>query len=70
MLFGFGFWIQMCRPRRTLGTTEHIPRLITEWLHLESTIDSGAAGITVILLFAAVSGLVVAAWPYISRLRL
>lgn len=69
LLFGFGFWIPMCRPRRTLGTTEHVPRLITKWLHPETTIASGRAGITVSLIFRPGRGRM-ALHQVISHLRI
>ncbi|MDA3797942.1 MAG: hypothetical protein PF692_02560 [Kiritimatiellae bacterium] len=68
-LLGFGFWTQMCRPLRELGAMESIPRLITELLHLGKIIDSGLAGIIVTLIFALALGLIVAAWPHISKYR-
>jgi len=66
-LLGFGFWIQMCRSSQTLGLMEHVPRLVTKWLGLEETIDSGFSGLVVMSVFAFVSGLIVAAWPSISN---
>ena len=66
-LFGFGFWIQMCRPAGTVGLMEYLPRLVTEWLGLEGHIDSGLACIMVIVVFGCISGLIVAVWPSISK---
>ncbi len=62
-LLGFGFWSQMCRPPQSLGLMEHIPRLVTEWLQLEAIVDSGLVGITVVAIFAIISGVIVAVWP-------
>lgn len=67
ILLGFGFWVQMCRHRQTLGAMEHVPRLVTEWLGLEQIVDTGAVGATVVAIFAITSGIVVAAWPSIAR---
>ena len=66
-LIGLGFWVQMCRPPETLGLMEGLPRLVCEWLNLEKAIDSGYAAFIVIVLFAFVSGLIVAVWPSISN---
>ncbi len=66
-LLGVGFWIQMCRPARTLGPMEHVPRLVTGWLGLENRVESGLTGMVVIVVFAFVSGMIVAAWPSISK---
>jgi hypothetical protein len=46
---------------------ESVPRLVTEWLGLENCVDSGLTAIIVIALFACASGMIVAAWPSISR---
>lgn len=67
LLLGFGFWIQMCRPAQSLGLMEHVPRLVTEWLGLEQSVDSGAVGIAVVAVFAITSGLIVAIWPSIAK---
>ena len=66
-LLGFGFWIQMCRPPQSLGLMEHVPRLVTEWLRLEATVDSGLVGITVVAIFAITSGVIVAVWPSLAK---
>ncbi len=66
-LLGFGFWVQMCRPARTLGLLEHIPRLVVKWFDLADRVDSGQTGMMVIVVFASVSGILVAAWPFISK---
>lgn len=67
LLLGFGFWIQMCRPARTLGPMEHVPRLVTAWLGLERVVDSGAVGTAVVGMFAIISGVLVAVWPSIAK---
>lgn len=67
IILGFGFWIQMCRPARTLGPMEHVPRLVTGWLGLEQIVDSGAVGTAVVGVFAITSGVLVAVWPSIAK---
>jgi len=58
-LLGFGFWVQMCRPANSVGLGEWLPRQVTEWLHLETTIESGIAGLAVVLIFALLTGTIV-----------
>lgn len=67
LLLGLGFWIQMCRPARTLGPMEHVPRLVTAWLALEEIVDSGIVGAAVVAVFAITSGVLVAVWPSIAK---
>jgi len=67
ILLGFGFWIQMCRPPQSLGAMQHVPRLVTEWLGLEQTVETGAVGTAVVAIFAITSGLIVAVWPSIAE---
>ena len=67
VLLGFGFWVQMCRPVDSLGLGGWLPRQVTEWLHLETTIDSGIAGLGVVLIFAVMSGTIVGLWRSGSR---
>lgn len=45
------------------------PSDTTKWLNLESVIDSKRACLVVIMIFASIAGLVVAAWPHLSRFR-
>ena len=67
ILFGFGFWIQMCRPANSLGLMEHVPHLVTEWFGLEQIADTGAVGTAVVAVFAITSGLIVVVWPSIAK---
>lgn len=66
-LLGFGFWIQMCRPGHTLGLRQYVPRLVAVWLSMENSVEAGLTGVMVVVVFACVSGAIVAAWPSISK---
>lgn len=61
-LLSFGFWVQMCRPTRSLGLGEWLPRQLAERLGLEAMIDSSIAGLVVVLVFTITSGIVVGLW--------
>lgn len=56
---GFGFWVQMCRPPHARGLWEWFPQRLAAWLGGEAVVDSGVAGLAVVVVFSLASGLIV-----------
>ena len=65
--FGFGFWVQMCRPANSQGLGEWLPRQVAEWLGLEAHVDSRIVGLAVVVVFASAAGTLVGLWRSQSR---